>query len=171
MRNFKCNAMMREICAMMRAFLNQARKDVAESNIGTQTSIAESASQRRSTDIAIHLRQPPSIHAISQDPPFIYTVSQEENSAVVHSKTEHCELEFVCDEVNGNSRLVKKDADSDIAADNNIVLKRYDSSPNLELEELERLELEERLQQQVQNITETLKSGKFGSRYKAGLTG
>ncbi|GJY18725.1 hypothetical protein Tco_0390216 [Tanacetum coccineum] len=76
------------------------RKDVVDSNIGTQTSIAKSASQMRSTDIdlhnhtqsAIHLRQLPSIHVISQDPP-IHTISQEENSAVTHSSTEHSQPE------------------------------------------------------------------------------
>nr|GEX00767.1 hypothetical protein [Tanacetum cinerariifolium] len=73
----------------------------------TQTSIAESTSQRRSTNIdlhnhtqlAIHLRQPPSINATPQDPPSIHNISPEENSGVAHSSTEHCQSESVCDEV------------------------------------------------------------------------
>ncbi|GKD61336.1 hypothetical protein Tco_1298845 [Tanacetum coccineum] len=41
------------------------------------------------SQLAIHLRQPPSINAtinaISQDPPSIHTISQEENSGAAHS--------------------------------------------------------------------------------------
>ncbi|GJU10043.1 hypothetical protein Tco_1132439, partial [Tanacetum coccineum] len=76
-------------------------KDVIESNIGTQTSIAESANLHNHTQSAIHLRQLPSIHAISQDPPIIHTISQEENSAAAHSSTERCQPKYVCNEVTG----------------------------------------------------------------------
>ncbi|GKA69970.1 hypothetical protein Tco_0776034 [Tanacetum coccineum] len=87
----KCVPIWRDL--KRRVVTENTRKDVVESNIVTQTSIAESASQRRSTDIdlhnhsqlAIHLRQPPSINAISQDPPSIHTISQEENSGAAHS--------------------------------------------------------------------------------------
>ncbi|GKA24200.1 1-aminocyclopropane-1-carboxylate oxidase [Tanacetum coccineum] len=48
--------------------------------------------------LAIHLRQPSSINAVSQDPPSIHTISQEENSGAAHYSTVHCQPESVWDE-------------------------------------------------------------------------